>query len=267
MAEQVRKERIGLPQSRDWRIAPAGDRALVLEAADLPEDGWRLMALAASVLNEARPEWIVDIVPAYATVTIVYDPVRLLRSAGGGRFGAAWNGQETGAGSNGEGRPPLPYELAAEEVRRLLDGRQGREADRPRTIRIPVIYGGTDGPDLAEAADRAGMTPEAFVARHAGAEYTVVMIGFMPGFPYLIGLPPELAQPRRSPPRVRVPAGSVGIAGMQTGVYPLATPGGWQIIGRTPMKLFDPDAAEAALLRPGDKVRFVAASDNIEGIG
>jgi inhibitor of KinA len=162
----------------------------------------------------------------------------------------------------GEAVQPIPYELAAEEVLRLLAVGIGRVAGEPRTIEIPVVYGGDAGPDLAESAERAGMTPEAFVALHSGAVYTVVMIGFMPGFPYLTGLPPELAQPRRSPPRVRVPEGSVGIAGVQTGVYPLATPGGWQIIGRTPIKLFDPASAGASLLRPGDNVRFVATDLN-----
>lgn len=129
-----------------------------------------------------------------------------------------------------------------------------------RTIEIPVAYGGEHGPDLADVAAHTGFTPAEVVRRHAAGEYVVYLLGFLPGFAFMGGLAPELATPRRAEPRVAVPARSVGIGGAQTGVYPLVSPGGWQLIGRTPLKMFDPAAAEPTLLRPGDRVRFVVES-------
>lgn len=129
-----------------------------------------------------------------------------------------------------------------------------------REIVIPVAYGGEHGPDLADVATHTGLTPAEVVRRHSGGSYTVYLLGFLPGFAFMGGLPPELATPRRAEPRLAVPARSVGIGGEQTGVYPLVSPGGWQLIGRTAVELFDPSAAEPTLLRPGDRVRFVAES-------
>jgi KipI family sensor histidine kinase inhibitor len=129
-----------------------------------------------------------------------------------------------------------------------------------RTIEIPVAYGGEHGPDLADVAAHTGFTPAEVVRRHAAGEYVVYLLGFLPGFAFMGGLAPELATPRRTEPRVAVPARSVGIGGAQTGVYPLVSPGGWQLIGRTPLEMFDPAAAEPTLLRPGDRVRFVVES-------
>lgn len=129
-----------------------------------------------------------------------------------------------------------------------------------REICIPVAYGGDAGPDLADVAAHTGLAPAEVVQRHAGAEYVVYLLGFLPGFAFMGGLPSELATPRRSEPRVAVPARSVAIGGAQTGVYPLVSPGGWHLIGRTPIELFDPSKAEPTLLRPGDRVRFVVES-------
>ncbi|PJG57967.1 5-oxoprolinase subunit PxpB [Aeromonas cavernicola] len=128
----------------------------------------------------------------------------------------------------------------------------------PREIAIPVHYGGEQGPDLDAVARHTGMTPAQVIATHSGASYTVFFIGFQPGFPYLGGLPDCLATPRLATPRLQVPAGSVGIGGEQTGIYPAASPGGWQLIGRTELALFDPASATPSLLLPGDTVRFVA---------
>lgn len=121
---------------------------------------------------------------------------------------------------------------------------------------IPVCYGGELGPDLPEVAAAHGLSEEEVVEIHASADYLVYMLGFAPGFAYLGGLPKRIATPRRRTPRLSIPAGTVGIAGDQTGVYPIATPGGWQLIGRTPDPLFLPDAMPPALLRAGDIVRF-----------
>jgi len=129
-----------------------------------------------------------------------------------------------------------------------------------RDIEIPVAYGGEFGPDLADVAAHTGLTPAEVVRRHSEGAYVVYLLGFLPGFAFMGGLAPELATPRRTEPRMAVPAGSVGIGGEQTGVYPLVSPGGWQLIGRTSRVLFDPRAAEPTLLRPGDRVRFVVES-------
>ncbi len=122
--------------------------------------------------------------------------------------------------------------------------------------KIPVCYEADLGPDLPVVAGRSGLSIEQVIERHAGAIYRVHCLGFTPGFPFLGGLPPELATPRRAEPRRAVPAGSVGIGGSQTGIYPIASPGGWNLIGRTPLRLFEADAPEPARLRPGDRVRF-----------
>jgi len=132
-----------------------------------------------------------------------------------------------------------------------------------RLVEIPVIYGGEHGPDLGEVARHTGLSERQVVERHAQADYIVYFIGFQPGFPYLGGLPADLATPRRAEPRLEVPAGSVGIGGGQTGIYPLPTPGGWQIIGRTDIRLFDPQRQPATLLQPGDRVRFVPSKEGV----
>nr|WP_265415879.1 5-oxoprolinase subunit PxpB [Paenibacillus albus] len=180
-------------------IIPLGDRALVIQLPLQHENKplWQQSAAIAEVLREARQSWIVDVVPAYTTVTVVYNPLKRL------------------------------YEDAAAEVLAMVQGHiKPAEAPlEPRMIEIPVYYGNMHGPDLPQCAERAGMSEAAFIKRHSEAVYQVAMIGFMPGFPYLTGLPAELSQPRRSSPRSLVPAGAVGIAGGQTGVYPLATPG------------------------------------------
>lgn len=128
------------------------------------------------------------------------------------------------------------------------------ERSEGRVIEIPVRY---DGPDLSDVARAAGLDEDGVVRRHADAAYRVGFIGFSPGFAYLLGLPAELVMPRLETPRTRIPAGSVGIAGPYTGVYPRATPGGWRLIGRTDVELFDPAKDPPALLSPGDRVRFV----------
>ena len=129
-----------------------------------------------------------------------------------------------------------------------------------RRVEIPVAYGGEHGPDLADVAAHTGFTPAEVVRRHSGGEYVVYLLGFLPGFAFMGGLAPELATPRRAEPRTAVPARSVGIGGEQTGIYPLVSPGGWQLIGRTSLEMFDPAAEPPTLLRPGDRVRFVVES-------
>src|SRR5699024_9245062 len=128
-----------------------------------------------------------------------------------------------------------------------------------RTVQIPVLYGGIYGPDLAHVAKINGITEQEVIQIHSAPKYLVYMIGFAPGFPFLGGMDQRIAAPRKDSPRSKIPSGSVGIAGEQTGIYPLETPGGWQIIGRTPLDLFLP-ASSSTLLKPGDTLRFVAIS-------
>ena len=145
---------------------------------------------------------------------------------------------------------------------RVLDAwpRLSAKAVEGRLVEIPVAYGGEHGPDLADVAAHTGFTPAEVVRRHSGGEYVVYLLGFLPGFAFMGGLAPELATPRRAEPRTAVPARSVGIGGEQTGIYPLVSPGGWQLIGRTSLEMFDPAAEPPTLLRPGDRVRFVVES-------
>lgn len=229
----------------DVSLSPLGDRALSISlSASLERPLWLIMANLAHRLRAANQSWIIDVVPAYETVTIVYDPLALLQI-------------KNGAGIDGEGEA-LPYEKAAACVRNLLiHDSDDHMVSKPRVVDVPVCYGGIYGPDLKEASRRAGLSVADFAALHADGHYLVAMIGFMPGFPYLTGLPPQLSQPRRSSPRSYVAAGSVGIAGGQTGIYPLAAPGGWQLIGRTPLLLFDSQRKQPSLLQAGDRLRFV----------
>lgn len=216
-----------------------GDAAVVvalgsgIDAAGLPQ----VRALTAA-LERDRPAGVVDIVPAYATVTVFYEPGRL-----------------AGIGETPHDRV---CRLITERARLLETEAKKHFAKPARTVEIPVCYGGEFGPDLEEVARHSGMEPATVVQAHQAAEYLVHAMGFAPGFPYLGGLPAKLSVPRRATPRPAVPAGSVGIGGAQTGIYPLATPGGWQIIGRTPLALFRPGATEPALLRVGDGVKFRA---------
>jgi len=151
---------------------------------------------------------------------------------------------------------PLQTEAAAlEQAARMLWARPLKRQQAGRLVEIPVRY---DGPDLPDVAAHCKLSTEEVIRRHTQADYVVYFIGFQPGFAYLGGLDESLHTPRRAEPRTAVPAGSVGIGGAQTGIYPLATPGGWQLIGRTALPLFDPLAEPPTLLAPGDRVRFVA---------
>ncbi len=158
-----------------------------------------------------------------------------------------------------------PGTMALDAIERLQRWWEESEAILPdaRRIEIPVVYGGEGGPDLAEVARHVGLSEKQVVEKHSQVDYVVYFIGFQPGFPYLGGLAPELATPRRAEPRLSVPAGSVGIGGSQTGIYPLPTPGGWQIIGHTPLALFNPQKNPPGLLAPGDTVRFVPQQEGV----
>jgi KipI family sensor histidine kinase inhibitor len=203
------------------RLRPAGERGLLVEVGEL-ETVHRLHA----ALRELDPPGVVELVPGYRTVLIVADPDR------------AGVLDELAAGLPELELPPA-------------------EAVAGETVEIPVSY---DGEDLPEVASLTGLEAEEVVRRHTAPEYTVAFLGFSPGFPYLVGLDPALEVPRRDTPRTSIPAGSVGLAGNQTGIYPTASPGGWQLIGRTEVTLFDPARDPPTLLTPGTRLRFTVAT-------
>ncbi|MBP2835057.1 MULTISPECIES: 5-oxoprolinase subunit PxpB [Dickeya] len=152
---------------------------------------------------------------------------------------------------------------AIERLQRWWEESASFAQEQARDVDIPVTYGGDYGPDLKTVAEHCGMTPKQVVERHTAGRYVVYFLGFQPGFPYLGGLDEALFTPRRAEPRVQVPAGSVGIGGNQTGIYPLSTPGGWQLIGQTSLALFQPTQTPPVLLRPGDRVRFIPQREGI----
>lgn len=193
---------------------------------------------AAAVLRAARLPGVSDLVPAYATLAVVYVPAR-------------WsNGAEP------------PWGQLAATIKVELKSRARHEMKTPTMIEIPVRYGAGHGPDLDELGRQLDLSIDDLIARHVAADYRVAMIGFAPGFPYLLGLDPGLHSARRANPRMSVPRGSVAIGGLQTGIYPSDLPGGWQLIGRTPLALFDALREPPCLLAPGDHVRFRAIDDN-----
>jgi inhibitor of KinA len=216
------------------RLEPLGDSAVLATLGD-GIDGATLGSVLdfADALASARRPGITDIVPAYESVAVFYDPARFAEMPGD----------------------------AYDAVCTFIVSCVGRPTNAPfrteaKLVEIPVCYASTFGPDLDAVAVHCKLSAAEVVAIHAEAEYLVHAIGFTPGFPYLGGLPETLRTPRRDTPRGHVPAGSVAIGGSQTGIYPVDSPGGWHIIGRTPLHLFSPERTPAALLRPGDRVRF-----------
>ena len=208
-------------------IVPLGDEALLATFA--PTISWdvgELVRGAASRIRKlARPE-ITDVVPSYTTLGVYYDS------------------------------SSISYAAVAALVAPLLTAGEAPQGSDGTILEIPVRY---DGPDLLEVAERTGLTVAEVITRHSGRSYRAYACGFQPGFAYLGELDEALALPRRASPRLRVPAGSVAIAGMQTAVYPLQTPGGWHIIGSTSLRMFDATREPPALIRPGDVIRFVKA--------
>ncbi len=219
-------------------ITPLGDMALQVGVGDtIDESTHKRVQTAWRALAAAPLPGVTEIVPAYTTVTVFYDP---------------WQAILAGAPQNNL------FDWLAVKVKERLKDPPKMEKARPRTVEVPVCYEGDCAPDLAVVAKHAKLTPEEVVKRHRKPEYLVYLVGFAPGFPYLGGLPKELETPRQAKPRMVVPPGSVGIGGAQTGIYPLATPGGWNLIGRTPLKLFRPDERPPVLLGAGDRVKFRA---------
>ncbi|HEX2860945.1 MAG TPA: 5-oxoprolinase subunit PxpB [Lacunisphaera sp.] len=222
------------------QITPLGDSALVVQLGDAINESThrRVQSVWRALAAEPLPG-VSEAVPAYTTVTVFYD---------------AWQVVQAGAPETGV------VGWLSERVRERIQHPPKTAKVKTRVVEIPVCYGGEFGPDLGKIAAQAKLSPEAVVKKHSAAKYLVHLIGFAPGFPYLGGLPKELATPRHAKPRMAVPAGAVAIGGEQTGIYPQSTPGGWNLIGRTPVCLFRPELNPPALLQAGDEVRFKAIS-------
>jgi inhibitor of KinA len=208
-------------------VAPLGDAAAVVRFGDtIDRDVHRKVRALSDYLTRHPLAHSSEHVPAYATVTIYYDVMR------------------------------CTFREVRDELQRIVSRLVTRSDPEPRIVEIPVCYGGDFGQDLEFVARHNSLSVDDVVEIHSTADYLVYMIGFAPGFPYLGGMSERIAAPRRESPRLKIPTGSVGIAGMQTGVYPMETPGGWQLIGRTPLELFRPVEDPPALLRVGDTIRF-----------
>lgn len=213
----------------DFQIVPAGDAVLIVQFAERvdPIVNARVIALAER-LGAVASLGILDVVPTFRSVAVYFDPLR------------------------------TDHDRLLAELRRLASTDIPVDARPREPIQIPVEYGGSYGPDLAEVARFAKVTEDEVVRLHTAVTYRVFMLGFVPGFAYMGSVDQRIAAPRRQTPRTAVPMGSVGIAGVQTGIYPSELPGGWQLIGRTTVKLFDLSRTEPSLFKPGDAVRFVA---------
>ncbi|NWF92523.1 MAG: 5-oxoprolinase subunit PxpB [Syntrophaceae bacterium] len=209
-----------------------GDRALLLEFGDeiSSEVNERVRRMALAV-EAASIEGIVETIPTYRSLLVLYNPLI------------------------------LSIEEMKKGLEKIEEGLQEGLFPEPRLTRVPVLYGGPYGPDLEGVARYHQISPEEVIRLHCSKPYFIYMIGFMPGFPYMGELPQELVTPRLKTPRLSVPAGSVAIAQRQTGIYPMESPGGWQILGRTPVKLFDPEKDPPALLHTGDLVQFYPISE------
>ena len=215
------------------KIRHLGDRGLLVElGTGIDPAVSRRVQQLHQILARENFYGVVETVPAYCSLLVVYDPLR------------------------------APPEALVRQIMGLCHFEDGdHSGPPPDVVEIPVVYGGESGPDLEAVAVFHGMTPADVIRLHSGTVYRVYMIGFTPGFPYMGELPEALDTPRRETPRTHIPKGSVAIAQRQTGIYPVVSPGGWQIIGRTPVELFDPRQEKPSLLGMGDHVRFTPITE------
>jgi len=214
------------------KIRPAGDASLLIEFGQeiSPEINAKITA-TVQLMKEQHIEGVVDIIPAFCSLLINYDP------------------------------RVLSYDELSKRMKRLLNIEIKAGASSRRVFEIPVCYGGQYGPDLANIAEHAGLTEEEVIEIHSSRDYLIYMLGFLPGFCYLGGLDERIHTPRLANPRLKINAGSVGIGGSQTGIYPLDSPGGWQLMGMTPVKTYDPDREVPILLSAGDYIRFIPVDE------
>ena len=217
----------------DVRYLVSGDCAVCVEFGNeiSPEINEKIRAFKIAVEKEGI-EGIVETVPTYRSLLVVYKP------------------------------EVIRFKELTKKFDAIMDSMSGIQIPPPTVIEIPVLYGGEMGPDLENVASHNGKTPEEVIKIHTSEEYLIYMIGFIAGFPYQGGMSKEIAPPRLKSPRVKIEGGSVGIAGEQTGIYPVASPGGWQLIGRTPLKLYDADREKPVLLEAGQYIKFRSVTED-----
>lgn len=210
------------------KILTAGDSSLLVEfGKEISPDINRRIAATIQLMREQNIEGVVDVIPAFCSLLINYDP-RVIR-----------------------------YEQMKKRIEGLVRVDVRTTDQTKRIFEIPVLYGGEYGPDLPHIAEHAGLSQEEVIQIHSSTDYLIYMLGFLPGFCYLGGLDERIHTPRLANPRIKIPAGSVGIGGSQTGIYPLDSPGGWQLMGMTPVKTYDPNRAVPILVQAGEYIRFV----------
>ncbi|MTT31866.1 5-oxoprolinase subunit PxpB [Terrilactibacillus sp. BCM23-1] len=222
-------------------MTPLGDSAIVIQFGQTIDRAIHRKIKHLADYIETHPfHGFIECVPAYVNLTIYYNPYLV------------WKSLEKTSIPN----TMTSYDYVRQTLETIIDQIKGIGEQVERTVEIPVCYGGEFGPDLQDVATYNHLTIDEVIDIHSNGDYLVYMIGFCPGFPFIGGMSEKISTPRRSSPRTSIPEGSVGIAGIQTGVYPIATPGGWQLIGRTPLDLFLPNNDPPSLLQSGDKVRF-----------
>lgn len=215
----------------DLKFFPSGDRGLLVKLGDsIDRKTNRRVHILSENVRRTNLDGVEDIVPGYCSLLILFDPLK------------------------------KSYAALLQEIQSLNQNLVYGNPRQTRRLEIPVCYGGDYGPDLEDIATLHQLSEAEVIRQHSSSDYLVYFIGFCPGFPYMGEVPSSIATPRLARPRIRVPSGSVGIAGSQTGIYPIETPGGWRLIGQTPVKLFDPSSEPPNLLRAGDSVRFVPIS-------
>ena len=216
----------------EYEILPCGDTAVLIRFEQkIDPEILRQVTMMTNAIKKAEINGILDIIPAYASILVCFDPLKTdMRSI-------------------------------ISKIQKLKPEKQSEIEQGQRVVRIPVLYGKPFPEDLQHVADHAGLTIEEVIQIHTANTYPVYMIGFLPGFPYLGNLDERIHTPRRTEPRTDIPAGAVGIGGGQTGVYPISSPGGWHIIGRTPVKLYAPAEEQPVLLRSGDLIHFYSITE------